>query len=76
MWYSVGQTGDVQRCEFPYLVIGKEVFIWGKVRCIMCGKKEIRGTFLVVQWLDSALPRLGFPGSTPGQGTRFHVLRL
>ena len=42
----------------------------------MCGKKEIRGTFLVVEWLRLCTSKAGGPGSTPGQGTRFHVLQL
>ena len=31
---------------------------------------------MVVQWLRLCAPNAGSPGSTPGQGTRSHMLRL
>ena len=39
-------------------------------------RKGERGTSLVVQGLRSPAPNAGGPGSTPGQGTRAHMLQL
>ena len=38
--------------------------------------KGIRRTSLVAQWLYSALPSEGGPGSIPGQGARVHTPQL
>ena len=43
---------------------------WGE------NKKWRGGTFLVVQWLSCWAPHAGGLGSTPGQGTRFHMPQL
>ena len=37
---------------------------------------RITGISLVVQWLKTLYYNAGGPGSTPGQGTRSHMLQL
>ena len=46
--------------------------MWWKILKLL---KIILGTFLVVQWLRLLAPNAGGLGSTPGQGTRSHMLQ-
>ena len=39
-------------------------------------KKDLLWISVVVQWLRLQAPNTGGPGSTPGQGTRFHTPQL
>ena len=37
---------------------------------------KVLRTSLVFQWLTLHVPNAGYPGSIPGQGTRFHIPQL
>ena len=39
-------------------------------------KMHCVGTSLVAQWLRLCAPKVGAPGSIPGQGTRSHMLQV
>ena len=48
---------------------------WG-LEGFSCIGKDFQGTSLVLQWLRLHAPNAGGLGSTPGQGTRSHMLQL
>ena len=54
------------------LIISFHIGLWR----FFWNKKDVRGTSLVMRWLELWVPNTGGLGSIPSQGTRSHMMQL